>query len=384
MIKRRGYSVFHATRVILRSLFEELSEEEQEEYRKLIEETNLKEEDWSGEALMQSLGDTRFDAEESYRQFLTKIPRKNRLHKHILQTAAFWLIFLIISGSIWFIWNQRGIDKQTFADIHPVSSKAYIELADGSNIELTDTYNSLSEKDGTIINQDSGQLIYTKNQKHKGQMIYNTLHIPRGGEYSIVLADSTKIWLNSDSRLKYPVQFTSKTREVFLEGEAYFEVKSNTEQPFVVHTSIGKIEVLGTAFNIKDYKNEQQVVTTLASGSVKYVSRLNQNHLLTPGFQLVEQRDNNELFIQKVNPDEYIGWKEGLYTFYNMTLEEIMQTIERNYDVETVYTEEKLKNLRFSGQLKKYAEVDKILRFIELGGDVTFAADGRNIVIKPK
>ena len=384
-MKRRGYTIFRAIDLIFKKLLGELSPEEQEAYKKLLKDTNLKEEDWSGDALSQGLSeDTRFDANESYKQFLKQVPRKNRTRRLILQAAAFWLIPLIIAGSIWFVWNQQGVDDQSLAQIHPVSSKAYIELADGSSIELTDTNNSLSEKDGTVINQDAGQLVYTKKKKYKGELIYNTLRIPRGGEYILVLSDSTKVWLNADSRLKYPVQFIGETREVFLEGEAYFEVKENAAQPFIVHTSTGKIKVLGTAFNIKDYENEQQVVTTLVNGSVKYLSNLNEDHILKPGFQLVEQRDGSDLTVKKVNLDEHIGWKDGLYIFYNATLEEIMQTVERNYDVQVTYAAERLKKLRFSGQLKKYAEVSKILEFIELGGDVTFDIDGKNILIKAK
>ena len=141
---------------------------------------------------------------------------------------------------------------------------------------------------------------------------------------------------------------------------------------------------MGTAFNVQDYHNERQVVTTLVNGKVQYFDGSGKSCLLEPGFQVVDTRNGHELQIRKVNLEEYVGWKDGLYTFYNYTLEEIMRTVERNYDVLVSFAVERLKTLRFTGDLQKYDDVEKFLRFIEMGGDVVFVLEGKKIRIEPK
>jgi len=217
-----------------------------------------------------------------------------------------------------------------------------------------------------------------------GRLIYNVLNVPRGGEFSLILADGTQVWVNSDSRLRYPVQFGSGKREVFLQGEAYFEVAEDSEHPFVVHTSLGQVEVLGTEFNIQDYADESQVITTLVNGVVKYAATDGENCLLKPGFQVVDEVGTEKLQIREVNLDEYVGWKNGLYIFYDDTLEKIMQRISRNYDVEVEFKNENLKKLRFSGELERYDQVEAFLRIVELGGDAVFVVEGKKIKIEPK
>ena len=386
MMKRRGYTVFRAVDLVVRYLLGELSTEEKKEYTQLLANTALDEKQWEGESLKQGLQkDNRFNSDEAYRQFLFHVSRKSFNRKlHWLKFAALWLLPLFAGSMVWYLWEPSGPEQKVSAQIFPVSSKAFIELADGRNIELTTLKDSLAEQDGTLIRQDSGKLVYAGNSCAAGQIIYNVLNVPRGGEYALLLSDGTKVWLNSDSRLRFPVQFSGKEREVFLNGEAYFEVSHDAEHPFIVHTSLGKVEVLGTEFNIQDYGTEQQVVTTLVSGKVKYATETGKDCMLKPGFQVVDNRKGGTLKVREVNLEEYVGWKEGLYTFYDRSLEDIMQTIQRNYDVQVFFENEKLKTLRFTGDLKKYDCVEKFLRFIEMGGDVTFVVKGKKILIEPK
>lgn len=385
-MKRRGHSVFRAVSLVVRYILGELSETEKKEYAQLLEDTGLQEKNWNGEALQHELReDRRFDQQEAYRQFLLQVPRKSRMVRlRWLKVAALWVLPWVIGGIVWYAGQNSLPEKNQVVQIYPVSSKAFIEMADGKNVEVTALRDSLSEQDGTLIRQDSGKLVYTGKNNFGKNLIYNTLNVPRGGEYALCLSDGTKVWLNSDSRLKFPVQFIGDQREVFLSGEAYFEVAHNAVRPFVVNTSLGKIKVLGTAFNVQDYHNERQVVTTLVNGKVQYFDGSGKSCLLEPGFQVVDTRNGHELQIRKVNLEEYVGWKDGLYTFYNYTLEEIMRTVERNYDVLVSFAVERLKTLRFTGDLQKYDDVEKFLRFIEMGGDVVFVLEGKKIRIEPK
>lgn len=385
-MKRRGHSLFRAVDLVVRYLLGELSVAEKEEYARLLEDTDLQEKVWNGESLQRELREDKcFDKELAYRQFLLRIPRKSRSSRlRWMRIAALWMLPLMIGGMTWYAWHTTTSEESMHIRINPVASKAFIELADGRNVELTAKKDSLSELDGTLIRQDSGILLYTGKNNLSGKLIYNVLNVPRGGEYALNLSDGTKVWLNSDSRLRFPVQFVGDKREVFLCGEAYFEVAHNVAQPFVVHTSLGKVEVLGTEFNVQDYEDEQQVVTTLVNGKVMYIAGQGEDCVLSPGYQSIESRNGDALQVREVNLEEYVGWKDGLYTFYNYTLEEIMRTVERNYDVRVSFKEDALKTLRFSGDLKKYDEVEKFLRFIEMGGDVVFVVEGKTIRIEPK
>lgn len=385
-MKRRGHSLFRAVDLVVRYLLGELSATEREEYNRLLKDTDLQEKDWNGDSIRRELReDKRFDKEEAYRQFLLRIPRSSRSFRlRCIRVAALWIIPLIIGGIAWYVWCATLPEEEIYARIYPVTSKAFVEMADGRNVELSALRDSLSEVDGTLIRQDSGQLLYTGKNNLSGKLIYNVLHVPRGGEFALSLSDGTKVWLNSDSRLRFPVQFIGGKREVFLCGEAYFEVAHDTARPFVVNTSLGEIRVLGTVFNVQDYENEQQVVTTLVNGKVSYSAGTGRDCLLSPGYQSIDPRNGTALQVREVNLEEYVGWKDGRYSFYNYTLEEIMRTVERNYDVQVSFQREDLRALRFTGDLQKYDEVGKFLRFIEMGGDVTFVVEGKKIRIEPK
>ena len=214
-------------------------------------------------------------------------------------------------------------------------------------------------------------------------MVYNTIDIPIGGEYQLVLADGTKVWLNADSKLRFPVSFTAERREVYLEGEAYFEVAKDSEHPFIVHISRGAIEVLGTGFNVRDYREEQKTVTTLVQGKVVYRSERQPGReiMLEPGFQIKDE-EGGSLQPRKVDVILYTGWKDGKYVFENATLEEIMQVLSRWYDIAVFYKREEVKKLHFTGDLERYKTINDFLEFMEIGGNVRFSIKGKTVLIE--
>lgn len=235
-----------------------------------------------------------FDSAIAYRKFLQYKNRKRwwRFGRIGLTAAAAVLLFVGI-GLVWSHREQlRSVPPLTVKNevVEPGRSKAMITLANGEKIVLGDKKQQLIGEDGTLLNLDSAIVEYKGKQKTPA-LVYNTIDIPIGGEYQLVLADGTKVWLNADSKLRFPVSFTAERREVYLEGEAYFEVAKDSEHPFIVHISRGAIEVLGTGFNVRDYREEQKTVTTLVQGKVVYRPERQPGReiMLEPGFQIKDE-----------------------------------------------------------------------------------------------
>lgn len=212
-------------------------------------------------------------------------------------------------------------------------------------------------------------------------LLYNTLIVPRGGEYSLVLSDGTEIWLNADSRITYPICFKGTTREVSISGEAYFKVNKYAGKSFIVKTHHGNIRVLGTEFNVKDYPDDKKLTLTLVKGKIDYGRQGMQRHFeLEPNQQLtVEGQDPPVL--QTVNPYYDICWKDGQFMFQQQKLEDLFRQLERWYDIEVSYTDESLKQLHFSGELSRYKNVDTFVDVFERSAGIKMKIDGKRLIV---
>lgn len=298
-----------------------------------------------------------------------------------MAAAVILVIGINFSGSLH---QEKHLGSVPFASTVISSGKrvAIITLANGEQLELGYGDPKVHEENGALLKMDSSVITYQSLQTENNEIVYNTLSVPLGGEYQIILSDSTKVWVNADSKLKYPIAFRSEQREVFLEGEAYFEVKKDRQHPFIVHTSRGSVKVLGTGFNVRDYQEEAKVVTTLVEGKVAYSRTVQSDEVvLVPGYQL-EDNGIAELIPRQVDVEMYVGWKDGKYIFEDATLEEIMQVLSRWYDVTVFYKSEKSKNLHFTGDLERYENINDFLHFMELGGKVRFNIQGKTIIIE--
>ena len=195
----------------------------------------------------------------------------------------------------------------------------------------------------------------------------------------MILSDGTTVHLNAGSRLTYPVRFAGKRRIVALEGEAYFDVSEDAEHPFVVQTHFGEVIVLGTAFNVNAYADAPACYTTLVRGRVRFSAPNVGSVTLSPGEQSVASAHAMEK--RTVDLEEYVGWVNGVYTFNNRALGEIMKTFERWYDIQVYYETEDLRDITYSGSLKRYGTINSFLDALELTGDLTYKISGRNILI---
>lgn len=328
-----------------------------------------------------------FNAREAYLEFVRRTRRRIIFRR--LRIAAAIALLIGCGGMAWWFYQpatpvKAPVEMATVQPILPGSSKAVITLSNGECIELENLNRQLQESNGTRIEAANGSLIYSDTTQSQ-ETLYNEIAIPRGGEFHLTMADGTQVWLNADTRLKYPVNFNGKTREVFLQGEAYFEVAPNAEQPFLVNTTRGCIQVLGTAFNVRDYAEEKKVVTVLESGKVRYTTagELQESRELRPGF-LLEDAEGQHLHARQVNTRLYTEWRNGKYIFENASVEEIMSTLQRWYNIDVIYADEKVKQLHFTGDLERYETFDIFLHFMETGGDIRFQIKDNIVIVNKK
>ncbi|MEI3421956.1 MAG: FecR domain-containing protein [Butyricimonas faecihominis] len=263
-------------------------------------------------------------------------------------------------------------------------SKALLVLSSGTKVELNSQIGDTIRKKGFILNERD-YIDYSRqdNDSQVKEVVYNELIVPAGGEYRLVLSDGSVVYMNSESRLKYPVKFIEDKRVVKLEGEAYFDVTHDEQHPFIVRTEQLNVKVLGTGFNVMAYKGDARTEVTLVHGKVDVKSK-NISEILTPSRQFVMNNDTREYEVRSVNVNTYVDWKNGILNFDAMPLEELGEKVSRWYGVKFFFSKESLKYLKFSGAFKKYNNIDYILDLIEATTDVSFKLKGDVVIVNEK
>lgn len=260
----------------------------------------------------------------------------------------------------------------------PGGDHAFLTLADGSVVQLDSLQDGALAVVGAGVAKQEGLLIYHTTSPEAVAPAYNTLSTPRGGQFSILLPDGSRVWLNASSSLYYPTAFTGERREVVLKGEAYFEIAHRPQQPFIVAAGDMQVEVLGTHFNINAYEDESQVRTSLLEGKVRLRSG-QANSTLQPGQQASLGRGNGELKIREANMEQVVAWKNGLFQFEKAGIREIMRQISRWYNVEVSYAGKPTERA-FDGKIRRSAELSKVLKILELS-DVKFSVEGNHVTV---
>ncbi|AUP80519.1 FecR family protein [Flavivirga eckloniae] len=330
---------------------------------------------------------TTFNYEKELNQFKAKANSKGVKLRSVLKYAAAILIF--ISGGYFFLKKDKLNEKNipvivTNNTIQTGTDKAVLTLANGSNIELKTGQEYKTEK----IISDGKEITYlpTK-QVAKKEIAYNTLTVPRGGQFFVKLSDNTKVWLNSESQIKYPETFIDgATRQVeLIYGEAYFEVSPSTAHrgsKFKVLNQTQEIEVLGTEFNLKAYKDETHVYTTLVEGKVA-INLSNKNEMLAPGEQSNLDIINNDISIYNVDVNNEVSWKFGYFGFEDKPLKDIMKVLSRWYDIDVVFENKALENILFFGKLKKGQSIENILNAIKSSSSInSYEINNKTVIIK--
>jgi transmembrane sensor len=306
----------------------------------------------------------------------TKADSKRRipLRRTIIAAA----VTLLLAGGAYYMWNQRHSEP----DIPgmPGTYKATLTLADGSNLQLEQQPNGLlPQHDGTkVVKLDSATLSYQGQAQVAGQ--YNTLTIPRAGQFMLILPDGTRVWLNNSSRLHYPTSFTGTTREVELTGEAYFEVAADPIHPFLVKTSDFQIDVLGTSFNVTSWPDQEEgeAHATLMTGKIRLTNE-NHQYTLQPGQQATLDRRSKDVQIHDVDTDNDLAWKDGYFHFSHTDLQTMLRQFSRWYDVD-VKIEGPLKPQSFAAEFNRNSPLTDILKALE-NKDAHFTLNGRELIV---
>lgn len=323
------------------------------------------------------------DKKEAWAEIQNKIEvpvKKLYIWKYAAAAAV-----VLLASTIYFSKNQLN-DKQpnkvvvAKAVINPGTDKAILVLASGEQVALSkgSVYNSNG------VHSNGTEIIYKNNASEKAAIAYNYLTIPRGGQFFIKLADGTQVWLNSDSKLKFPVSFIDgEPRQVELVyGEAYFDVSpSNAHKGshFNVLTNNQNVEVLGTEFNIKAYQDSPGIYTTLVEGKVSLTGSF-QSTNLKPGEQAV--LDNHSIRVGAVDVFNEVSWKEGVFSFQEMPLKEIMKVLERWYDIKTVFKNKNIENSTFNGILDKNQKIEEILNIISNTNKIPYEINQKTVIFK--
>lgn len=280
---------------------------------------------------------------------------------------------------------QTKIVQTTVQDIPAGTNKAVLILAGGQQIILdTARMGPIATQGGvTVTKNKNGQLVYTISNlsllpKGERGTAYNTISTPNGGQYELILPDGSHVFLNAASSLKYPIAFNGPSRRVELSGEGYFEVAKNRDKPFIVSSKGQSVKVLGTHFNVASYPDEP-VITTLVEGKVEIsASSFPQKAILRPGDQSTVL--TNGLVITKVNAQDIVAWKDGLFVFSETNLRDVMRQIARWYDVEVDYAS--MPNIKFDGEISRETTLLNVLKLIEAGSETQFKLEGRRIMHK--
>ena len=322
-----------------------------------------------------------FQAGEGYRRFVAGKRKSDRLRIGKRWAAVAAMGTLVIGVALAFLLREQSGTEQdghlpVAEVIKPGKAGAVLTLSDGRQVVLSDSLETQLKERTADIRVQGKRLDYSA--EHVGPLlVYNTITVPRGGEYQLTLADGTQVWLNAETELKYPVAFADEVREVMLTGEAYFEVAKNVSRPFVVKAGQLDIKVLGTSFNVKAYPSETQQAT-LVQGKVE-VCAGNYSRKLQPGEQLNYSSEGPE--IRNVDVKAYTAWKDRRFVFNDDLLEEVIRKLGRWYDVEFILRDAEVREIRFTGNLPKYRNLDQVLNKLELTTHIRFVQDGRAIEV---
>ena len=294
-------------------------------------------------------------------------------------------ICLLITSGLW-LWLGGAREERVVLAEQGRKNNVCLVLSTGEVVDISNV-----EQDEVKL--DKGTKLYSGNRLeyvrpdslHKKELEFNQLIIPKGTFYHLVLSDGTKVWLNADSKIKYPVSFGKDKREVSLHGEGYFEVAKDSTRPFIVSTDKMDVKVLGTTFDVNTYEDEGKSFVVLVEGLVEVSAGKGESRIITPGHMAeVNMYDvQAKIQVSKCDTEHYVAWKNGNFSFRNASLTEILKRVSRYYDV-TVIREQVFEEEYYTGDVSSDVSLESLLAVIESSTSVSFKVERKIVYVQKK
>ncbi|PKQ63942.1 hypothetical protein BZG02_07985 [Labilibaculum filiforme] len=329
---------------------------------------------------------SKINEEKQWSQITKRIPELGerpifRL-RNVMKWAAIFLLPLLATTYLLneVYWSQNEVL------VEAGSPKASLQLANGKTIYLEDFQGKeIKTGKGKLASNQNNSLVYQAGEATEDVLAYNKISTPVQGEYTLVLSDGTKVQLNAQTSIEYPVEFGKGKRELkLLGGEACFEVAKDAKRPFIVHLANGsEVEVLGTVFNVMAYADEAEIQTTLVEGKVKFAFG-EKNVILAPGEQSGLNRNTSKIQVREVDASEFLAWRDGKFLFDKEPLGSVFRKVSRWYGVEVNCKDQALLERRISGVINRYENIDKLISLIEEVSPVQIDLDKREMIVSKK
>lgn len=320
----------------------------------------------------------KINCEEGWKRVCGQLKTSTKIFRLLPYAAAILIMGLGIT--LWFLMEYPQMPSTTITIGQEISQslpKVMLTLSTGQQIALSDSLSPMIETNGTSIKKIGNQLVYNTTDT-ASVLVYNTITVPRGGEYKLALSDGSIIWLNSESELTYPVNFGRDKREITLTGEAFFEVQKDTTRPFIVRTNQFAIRVTGTRFNVRNYARET-ASATLAEGSIQ----LEENNRVTP-LRPGQQASwvEGEVQVKEIDIEEAIAWRYGAFCFKQRRLESLLDEIARWYDLEIRYQDTATRDYHFTAWFRRNTPLQELIGILEKTQQIKLELKGKTLIVK--
>jgi ferric-dicitrate binding protein FerR (iron transport regulator) len=348
---------------------------------------------WFGAEQLNDFAKRKDLAKQRFRTFVREERKTVKVRKLQLNVFKYAAIFigLIIGAYFIYLFTPEMEELPQIAEYTemeaPTQDQVFIKTESGEIVVLNaEEAKELRASDGTLIQKDSGeQVAYHSKIDDNVKTVMHELGVPRGKRMDLVLADGTKVWLNSESVIRYPTQFHGKQRVVVLEGEAYFEVAKDRNKPFIVKTSDLNVRVLGTSFNLSSYKTGKSIDLTLVEGKVgmyKKETKFNPKKavLVVPNQRASYNKEEKQMNLDDCDPDIYCSWIKGKLQFRNESFKNLKIKLERWYDVDIVNENLTLENIAFSGDFDN-EDIQQVMETISRNTGIKYKINNRKIII---
>ena len=323
------------------------------------------------------------DVDLKWKRFKKRQQQRKRSIRVGVAVAA--SVCLLITSVLWLWLGTLGEERVVLAE-QGQQNNVCLVLSTGEVVDISNVGQDEVKLDKGTKLYEGNRLEYVQpDSLHKKELEFNQLIIPKGTFYHLVLSDGTKVWLNADSKIKYPVSFGQDKREVSLRGEGYFEVAKDSARPFIVSTDKMDVKVLGTTFDVNTYEDEGKSFVVLVEGLVEVSAGKGESRIITPGYMAeVDMHDvQAKIHVSKCDTEHYIAWKSGNFSFRNASLTEILKRVSRYYDV-TVIREQVFEEEYYTGDVSSDVSLESLLAVIESSTSVSFKVERKIVYVQKK